>query len=336
MILIIILLAFSSPSFCVANAQANILILYSGEGIYANQSDTLMVGSFWYKHLLQKQLNDRTWPFNSTVEFFDVQSNQGILTSFLNARLRNIHLPNVTVIIGPESAYLGNPTAKIAVQHGIPVVYHFLGGYASAPNLQVVRPPFMATSYTVYPPAAFFVSTLIDLYSKTGVKTLVVVYVSVSNFVGEANACISGAGIARNRGIQVLAEIPFTYQNTTDEIYHIITHIRDDLTPDAILWCESQTCISNIRLPYHPLPLFKKANYMPKAFTLKDCLDYPLIEPFYNDGLYDFVSGGQLFNSKAGGADFTEDDFPYSSVFRPTLPAVYTVLLYLLLYIFNF
>ena len=305
-----------------SRARACILIMYSGQGAFANQSDALMLGKYWEKHLVEKQNLDSSWPFNATVEYYDVQSNPTRATSFLLQRLTNRNLPNVSVILGPESAVIGYPVSQIAVRYGIPVIYNLMAAFAT--GVQVIRPSFMATSFILIPPAGYFYPAVIDVYAKSGVKTLVAVYIKDPRYVSEAQGCITASNLATSRGISVTL-FNFLVTNTTDQLYTIVENIRDNYKPDAVIWCESQTCLASARAAYNPVPLFKRANYLPKALSISNCLDAPGLQSMYNDGTFEFISGGQLFNSKASGPDFTEDANPYSSVFRPPTPAYFTV-----------
>ena len=310
-----------------SRANANILILYSGQGIYANQSDALMIAKYWEKHLIQKQNLDSSWPFNASIEYYDVQSNPSRATSFLLQRLTNRNLPNISVILGPEGALLGYPVSQVAVRFGVPVLHNLVAAYAT--GIQVIRPAFLATTFTLIPPAGYFFPGVVDMFVKNGVKTLVSVYIKDPHYLAESSGCITASNLAASRGISV-TQISYLLTNTTDQLYAIVENIRDNYKPDAVIWCESQTCLSVARLPYNPVPLFKRANYIPKAFSMQNCLDAPVLQSLYNDGTFEFISGGQIFNSKASGPEFTEDANPYSSVFRPPTPAYFTVRLILL------
>ena len=303
-------------------ATACILIMYSGQGIFANQTDALLLGKYWEKHLIEKQNLDSSWPFNATVEYFDIQSNPTRATSYLLQRLTNRNLPNVSVILGPETAIVAYPVSQVANRFGIPIVYNLLTAYAT--GVQVLRPPFMATSFCLLPPAGYFYPAVVDVYVKSSVKTLVAVYINDPHYIGDAQGCITASNLATSRGISV-TQISYLLTNTTDQLYTIVENIRDNYKPDAVIWCESQTCSATVRAAYNPVPLFKRANYLPKALSISNCLDAPGLLSMYNDGTFEFISGGQLFNSKASGPEFTEDANPYSSVFRPPTPAYFTV-----------
>ena len=303
-------------------ANACILILYSGQGVYANQTDALMLGKFWEKHLIMKQNLDPSWPFNASVEFFDVQSNPSRASNYVLNRLSNKNLPNVSVILGPEAASIGYPVSQVAVRFGVPVLYNLMPAYAT--GVQILRASFLATSFCLVPPTGYLYPAVIDMYVKSGVKSLVAVYLKDSHFLADSAGCMTASDLATSRGIKV-TQITHALSNTTDQLYTIVENIRDNYRPDAVLWCESQTCLTAARFPYNPVPLFKRANYLPKAFSMSNCLDSPVLQPLYDDGTFEFISGGQVFNPKASGPEFTEDANPYSSVFRPATPAYFTV-----------
>jgi ABC-type arginine transport system ATPase subunit len=82
--------------------NANILVMYSSDGELAFISDTFTVAKRWQQHLAERLRNDVTWPFNATVELFDVHSSFTVTTNYLEERMNDKNLPPVTALIGAE------------------------------------------------------------------------------------------------------------------------------------------------------------------------------------------------------------------------------------------
>ena len=311
---------FGSPS----KLNVTIIVMYSGHGIYANVSDTLFIGNYWLQHLHDKVNSDSSWPFRANVEFFDTLSDASRATAYIINRLANKNLQNVTAIIGPEAAYMTYPVATVAKSYGIPMVP--LSFANAGLGYQAIRPPYLSTTVFLYPAAVNEYQSLIDIYIKTGVQSIVFVYYYTPFVLSEANGCIAAAGVAEARGLNVMAKISYLATNTTEDIFNIVKSLRDVYRPDAVIWCDVSACGSTSRVDYLQLKFFKQANYLPKALGVRgDCFGVPLMTSYYADGLFDFVSGGQWFNDKVIGSDYTEAAYPYSSVFRPPTPSYFTV-----------
>ena len=313
--------------------RVNIVIFYNSVGSYANFSQPLLLGKAWMARLKSKLLLDPTWPFNASAEFVDAQSSASRVASYSNSRFGNRVLLNVSVVLGPYASSNGKYASMAAYRYEIPVVFQGFPAYALTSNV-VKQLPYFRTSFFVLPASGTTFTEAIKAYINVGVATVAVVYLSTSTALREANACLGAAALAKQSGIRVLQIFNYYMTNTTDQLYEIVQRMKF-LCPDAIIWCEEQVCTTPERAPYHSLPLFKRANYLPKALTYMDCLDYPLNADLYKQGLYDFVSAGQVYNAKVGGPGYTEDGTPYSSAFRPQTPINLTVLTNIPLCLFN-
>ena len=258
-----------------------------------------------------------SWPFNATIECFDTQSNATLVTSYMENRLRDKKLPKVSAIIGPETVALGLPAAAIASKYSIPCVLAAVTAYQSG---KVERPHEYNTSFLIQPPAVYQFRTLLDAYIASGVKTLVAVAQTVSNSRYNVNNCFGTTKLAATRGVNVISELTYTTSSTTQDVLDIVYKLKNELKPDAVIWCDRASCSfpENIAT-FNPLPLFKKANYLPKALSLLDCLDEAAVSGLDKQGLFQFVSAGQYINEKLSGPDYTEEANPYSSIFRPPL-----------------
>jgi len=318
---ITLLLCYFSYSSSVKH-KVNILVLYSGEGNLAFISDTITIAQHWSQYLKNKFLVDSSWKFNSTIECINVKSDPVLTDYFLRERLNNINLPNVTAIIGPEARLLGNIAAELAAEFGIPCVLPITSANANIPT----RPWIYRTAFLIEPPAMYQFRSLIELFTENSVKSLVAVsrYEPFNAYNDET--CFGAASLAATRAISVLKKITIKYNDTVENIENIVKLIRDDLHPDAIIWCDWASCaLTDSITTYNPMPYFQKANYLPNALALLDCVDHPGVTSLYDEGLFQYVSAGQFVSEKLRGSEYTEDATPYSSLFRPKTPANYTV-----------
>jgi len=308
----------------IAIPSANVLVFYNSAGRLENKSEPLFLGKYWARQLSRRLTSSSNWPMNLTVEFIDSKSQLSLVSSLLNTRILNKNLPNVTAILGPFGTSNGYAASRIATKYNIPVVFQGVAAYATTNGL-LISPSFLSTSFFLAPPGVQFDSpTAINAYIKVGATTIVIVYLDDVTFPSSKVACRPLVTSASLRGIRVMNHFTFSLTNNTDDLYKIVIDIKY-LNPDIVVWCDITPSVFPYRVPYHPLPLFRRANYLPKALTLQDCLDSPLLSELYESGLYQFVSAGQYYNPKCGGPDYTEDFTPYSSLFRPNISLPLTV-----------
>ena len=268
------------------------------------------MAEYWVEHLQEKLQNDPTWPVNVTVEFFDVNSSEITASMYTENRIKHKSLPSVTGIIGPEGDLVGQAVGAVAAKYNIPCILA-----VTNPSSTVVgRPSYFNTSFLICPAAVSQFRTLVDVYVSKKVKTMVAVAKYDSDKYNE-HTCFGAAALAATRGIKVLDTISLMDSAVVEEI---VGNLRDNLKPDAVIWCDWAACaLPDSIQQYNPLPYFKKANYLPKALSMLDCIDQPGVVQFYEEGLFQYVSAGQFVNEKLVGPDYTEDNYPYSSVFRP-------------------
>ena len=85
--------------------KAHIMVLYSGDGALWGIADGLTINKHWQKVLQRKVDTDPTWPFNATLEFYDVHSSNVLTEQYLKWRFENATRglkPPVTAIMGAE------------------------------------------------------------------------------------------------------------------------------------------------------------------------------------------------------------------------------------------
>ena len=309
------------PGYATDRLNANVVVMFSLSGDLAFISDTLTIAKYWQEQLNRKLL-DSSWPLDVKLEYYDVKSNPNLTTILLENRIQNSSLPEVTAIIGPESELLGFAAAKIALKYGIPCLLAITNGNPINP----VQPSFLKTSFLTQPPATYQFSALIEEFVVNNVQSLVAVTLHEPYDTYNDNTCFGAANLAASRGINVAKRISLTKENNANDVLELVKNIRDNYSPDAIIWCDWASCAltDNIDV-FNPLPAFHGANYLPKALSLLDCIDQPGIKKYYDEGLYQYVTAGQFSNEKLRGSDYTEDATPYSSTFRPKTPINYTV-----------
>lgn len=302
--------------------KINVAIMYSLSGDLAFISDTLTIAKFWQYNLLLKLQNDYSWPLDVSLEYYDVKSDPNVTVMFLEERIRNTSLGNLSAIIGPESELLGFAAARVASKYGIPCILAVTNGNSNSPT----ESSFLDTSFLIQPAPVYQFRSLIDSFVAAGVRSLVAVTLHEPYDLYNKNTCFGSAGLAASRGINVLAKISITLQDDADSILALMKKIKDTWNPDAIIWCDWASCAIPSKIKtFNPMPAFYKANYLPKALSLLDCLDHPGVMMYYDQGLFQYVSSGEFVSDKLRGPDYTEDDEPYSSTFRPKTSANFSV-----------
>jgi hypothetical protein len=250
------------------------------------------------------------------IEFMDVKSNETLVTELLTSRLSNGTLPQVAVILGPESQ-LGFVAAPIASPQKIANIL------TSTNPDPFNTTPLNGTESTFYieAPAQYTFRTMMEKYLDVGVKTLVVVALSEESDFYNYNSCIyTGRTLAEPFGID---SIEFTYGTdaSDEELTAIIMSIRD-VDPDAVFWCDWQSMWFENDAHRFPLKMFKKLDYLPKAFSMLDVFDANVwaAEAFQEPGYLDYVGAGSFVNYRLKGQEYTQENRPYSALFRPSAP----------------
>jgi len=114
---------------------------------------------------------------------------------------------------------------------------------------------------------------LVSTYASAGVKSIVAVSFHEPQNAYNENTCFGTAALAASRGIKVIMKLTLSASDTAEDVYQLVTKIRDEYDPDAIIWCDWASCALEEHLKtYHPLPAFRRANYLPKMLSLLDCL----------------------------------------------------------------
>ena len=138
------------------------------------------------------------------LEFMDVKSNVTLVTELLTARLSNETLPQIAVILGPESE-LGFVAASIASPYNVANILATTNPHP----FRAMPPNGTESTFFIEAPAQYTFRTMIEKYLDVGVKTLVVVALSEESDSYNYNSCIyTGRTLAEPFGID---SIEFTY-----------------------------------------------------------------------------------------------------------------------------
>lgn len=257
-------------------AKANVMVLYSGDGALWGIADGLTINKHWEEVLKKKVATDPTWPFDATLEFYDVHSSDVLTDQYLKWRFANASLglmPPVTAIMGAEvritfiphlflyqsnlilclpfssffipfqSSFLGNICAKYGSIHNVPVLHSVL----NPDPIDPIPPVYLNTSFLIEPPTQYQFRELINAYSTVGVKSMVAVQMSEPFNSYNHDSCFGTADLADSRGIVVKERISLKQSYTVS--------IRFDL-----------------RWPTCPLPLLRPILPRPSLFCHILCL----------------------------------------------------------------
>ena len=316
MLIICVLLSISSVSAAVALPNTHVMFLYSSIGGYANYTDLKFLAPYWQTHIKSMIQQHPTWPFDVSIEIYDIQSNCTLIKSIMETRILDKSKPPITVIVAegddcPDQNLMGCGSAQIAGQFGIPIL---LTGFN--PDLAgefYTFPPQQNTSLSMIGPTYRTLRQTVDTYIEVGVKTVVSV-ANVRYDYYNRHTCNGAASVMAARGVKVSGTFTILDTDNGDVVTTIIQQIKN-LNPDAVLWCDWGACaLSDQIAEFLPMQKFKDANYLPKALNLLDCLDSPYVPDL---SLFQYVTGANFVNPKITGFQYTEDATVYSSMFRP-------------------
>lgn len=296
--------------------NVTILAMWSSRGIYSFGYGPDILINYWVQHLNNKFKNDITWPFRANVELIDYVSNVSYCKDFLIKRLNNY--PKVTAILAPEGN-VGALLAPIASEKNIPYILTT----TSPSPIYYGLPADQTSAFYIQSPALYTFKSLIDTYVENGVKSLATVSYSDESDSGYNYWSCYGAAdyLGVPRGIKHVAHYDLYSNSTVKDIELIVNYLRK-LQPDAILWCDWQSITFNdeSQTRRFPLTVFKKENYISKSFTLFNCFGSPLMPPYIESGLVDYITQPTFTHPHLKGLDYTEDKLPYGTVFRPDSP----------------
>lgn len=294
--------------------NVTILILWSSKGTYFYNYGVDKMVNLWTNHLSSKYKNDNDWPFNANIEFVDYKSNVSYVNKFLYNRL-NTYIPSkVSVIIAPEGP-VGYNNAYLASKFNIPYIMPTTN---PDPVYYTLDSQFN-TSFFIKSPAMYTFRAIIEKYIEVGVKTIATVSYNDEFDKGYNYWSCHGAAtyLAVPRGIKYIASFNLYSNSTKTDIKNIALQLQN-INPDAILWCDWQSCAftdvgSTNRFA---LKILKEINYLPKTFNLLDCFNTDVTEKYIDEGLFDYITESTYSHPNLKGFEYIEDQYPYSNIFR--------------------
>jgi len=296
--------------------NVTILAMWSSQGLYSYGYGIDKMINYWTQHLNNKARYEPTWPFHANVELIDYLSNISYCREILIERLNKD--PKVSAILAPEGN-VGVLMAPIASQKNIPYILT-----SSNPSpIYYDLPVNTTSSFYIEAPAMYTFRALIDAYLEKGVNNIVTVSYSDSADAGYNYwSCYGSAEyLGVPRGIQHTAHYDLYSNSTINDVRYIIDTMRK-LQPDAIMWCDWQSCTFNNTMSSQrfPLPIFEEMSYLPKSFTLLDCFGNGPTESFKEKGWMDYITQPTFTHPNLKGTEYTEDKLPYGTVFRSDRP----------------
>ena len=268
--------------------------------------------SFWRENLLSKFKNDPSWPFYPVVELIDIASNFTLTERILTERLIDNSSSQVTVVVGAEGG-LGRAFAYIAAEHKVPYLLAVVTTSASIASVPIGE----ETAFYIEAPPQYTFKSLIDQYVKVNVKTMATVSYH-DEFDGEFNynSCYGAANsLAVPRGIQHIGSYHVYANSTYNDVKNVALQLKK-LNPDAVLWCDWQSCFNENEERFS-IQILKDINYLPKAIAVLDCFEFSNFYDYVDKGLMDYVGQPGFTHPDLQGQEYTQDDNPYSNLFRP-------------------
>jgi hypothetical protein len=299
-----------------AKPNVTIVALWASEGDYNYGMYTDMLINYWAEHLAEREMNDPTWPFHTSVELYDYKSDTDVLENYLQTRLNSsLGHPPVSVVLAPEGN-LGYDYGYIATKFQIP----YITTSSNPDPVTTGLPPGLASAFFIEAPSMYTFRSFIDTYVTTGVKSLATVSYSDDNDAGYNYWSCFGAAeyLGVPRGIKHVKHYD-VYRNSTKEDTLRIANELKKLDPDAVLWCDWQSCTysDTNATDRFSMTAMKGADYMPKAMGFLDCYYQNTTARFIKQGLVDYVGQPSFTHQDLRGQEYTEDDNPYANVFRP-------------------
>ena len=296
--------------------NVTILILWSSKGIYFYNYGVDKMVQLWSSYLTSKYQNDSTWPFRAKIELVDYKSNTTYVNHFLEQRLITNIPSKVSVIIAPEGQ-VGYNNAYLASKFDIPYIMPTTN---PDPIIYKLDPQFK-TSFFIKSPELYTFRAIIDKYIEVGVKTIATVsYNDDSDKSYNYWSCYGATMyLAVTRGIKYVASYHLYSNSTKTDVTDIALRLQT-INPDAILWCDWQSCLftDTDSTNRFALKILNEINYLPKTINVLDCFNTIATDKYINDGLFDYITESTYSHPNMKGFEYIEDQNPYSNRFRST------------------
>lgn len=252
--------------------HVNVMVLYSSIGKLANMTNIRQLAPIWELHMNNKSIYDSKWPFDISVETFEIATDCEVISTVMLTRLNDRTQPNITAIVaeGDYCGVKGGLSATIAATYGIPIILTTYNPDGITNNYHM--PASQSTAFLINGPTFYKFKQLVMNYLQAGVQSVVVV-ANQGNSNYNPHSCFGAADILASHGVRVMERFIIYSNQSTPRVREIVNLIKE-LNPDAVLWCDRGACRSaNSAALLLPLQSFKDANYLPKALSMLDCLD---------------------------------------------------------------
>jgi len=294
--------------------NVTILIFWASKGTYFYNYGVDKMVNLWNSHLTSKYHNDSTWPFRANIELVDYKSNITYMNHFLHNRLSTNTPTKVSIIIAPEGQ-VGYNNAYLASKFDIP----YIMPTTNPDPINYKLDPRLNTSFFIKSPAMYTFRAIIDKYIEVGVKTIATVSYNDDFDNGYNHWSCYGAVkyLAVPRGINHIAFFNLYSNSTKSDVINIALQLQN-INPDAILWCDWQSCSftdANSANRFS-LKVLNEINYLPKTLNLLDCFNTEVTEKYINEGLLDYITETTYSHPNLKGLEYIEDQNPYSNLFR--------------------
>lgn len=254
------------------HVHINVMVLYSSIGKLANMTNIQQLAPIWELHMNNKSIYDSKWPFDISVETFEIATDCEVISTVMLARLNDRTQPNITAIVaeGDYCGVKGGLSSTIAANYGIPIILTTYNPDGITNNYRMLAS--QGTAFLINGPTFYKFRQLVLNYLQAGVQSVVVV-ANQGNSKYNLHSCFGAADLLASHGVRVMERFIIYSNQSTPRVREIVNLIKD-LNPDAVLWCDRAGCrTAKSAALLLPLQRFKDANYLPKALSMLDCLD---------------------------------------------------------------
>jgi hypothetical protein len=152
----------------------HIMALWSSQGANGNLSDYQTLMPHWENYVNNKFKHDHSWPFNISLESYDVLTDPALVKSIMERRLNDRTLPNITVIVGEGDTYNpGSMMGLIATQYQIPIILTGLPTDLFVDTFKL--PEGRNTTFSMLGPAVRVMRQSVETFIESKAKSVVAV-----------------------------------------------------------------------------------------------------------------------------------------------------------------
>jgi hypothetical protein len=278
------------------HVQIRIMALYNRKGDMANYTEMHLLAPLWEQYVNNKSLHDPSFPFNVTVDSFDGETNCSLINHIMETRIKDPSYPRVDAIIAEgDNCGPGTESARVAAKYKIPIILTSFNPDRTGDDYKM--PDSQNTSFLMVGTTVRTFRQLVKSYAQTGVKSVIAVG-SQRRDKYNSHSCHGAADYLETYGVEVKGKYTIELGDSTPRVLEIINEIKD-LNPDAVLWCDWRACkTERFYDEFFPLKIFKEIDYLPKAFSMLDCINSRVIK---DETLFLYVTAPTFINDKVTG-----------------------------------